>query len=219
MNTIYKIKSQYMIMKNYSYMIVDNGRKKAAVIDPAWDINKILMLIDNLQLELSAVLLTHHHFDHVNLTKTLVDKFNADVYIHQKEIDLYKFKVRNMIALKDSEMIRLGDTFINCIHTPGHTCGGICYHIPGFIFTGDTVFIEGCGICSDNSVYDMYSSIQKIKNKIVPETVVCPGHSYGKEPGVALSYLLENNIYFQLDARHFVKFRMRENQKSLLNFA
>jgi glyoxylase-like metal-dependent hydrolase (beta-lactamase superfamily II) len=207
-----------MFMKNYSYMIVDERTREAAIIDPAWDINKILMHLKDLQLDLTTVLLTHHHFDHVNLAKRLVNELNVRVYIHYKEIDYHKFYVKNMIPISDAGTISLGDAYINCIHTPGHTYGGMCYHTPGFLFTGDTVFIEGCGICSKNSVYDMYLSIQKIKNKIAPDTIVCPGHSYGKEPGVTLSYLLENNIYFQLNEKYFKEFRMRKNQKNLYNF-
>ncbi|WP_207642628.1 MBL fold metallo-hydrolase [Ruminiclostridium josui] len=115
----------------------------------------------------------------------------------------------------------MGETSIKNIHTPGHTFGSTCYLVDGNLFTGDFIFIEGCGICTSNgaSAREMYTSIQKIKSNISLETRIFPGHSYGKPPGYPLKYLFENNIYFQIDdVDKFIAFRQRKGQKGIFNF-
>ncbi|WP_268964163.1 MBL fold metallo-hydrolase, partial [Paenibacillus sinensis] len=79
----------------------------------------------------------------------------------------------------------LGDTQITCILTPGHTYGSACYLTSDHLFTGDTVFIEGCGLCDTvgGDPEQMFHSIQRIKSAINPMVQIFPGHSYGKNPG------------------------------------
>ncbi len=203
---------------NYSYIILDKASKDAAIVDPAWGLEEIRTNLDKLGVRLTQILLTHSHLDHVNLVSSLVELYNPTVFMSAKEIDFYNFHCKNLNAVYHLDSIKLGDTLIKCLATPGHTAGGMCFVLPDCIFTGDTIFIEGCGICNTQggSPERMFDSIQMIKNIVHPNTIVYPGHSFGKKPGCPLGLLMKENIYFLIENKNiFVNFRMRNNQKHL----
>jgi glyoxylase-like metal-dependent hydrolase (beta-lactamase superfamily II) len=219
---VYQLKVGSPYLYNFNYLIVDSSSKRAALVDPAWNQDLLLQTIQQLNVKLEAILLTHSHSDHVNLTSALVQRFHCQVYMSGQEITYYHFQSDNLCPVQDFEQITLGTTSITCLLTPGHTAGSTCFLASNSLFTGDTVFIEGCGICNmpGGSADHMFESIQKIKRVVNPFVQIYPGHSYGKPPGYPLSFLLENNLYFQFEKReHFVHFRMRENQKGILNFS
>lgn len=200
---------------NYVYIITDHATRDTAIIDPAWNLKYINKMIQKFELNPHIILLTHSHADHTNLVEPLIYQYNTKVFMSSIEIDYYKFKCENLYPLNDQDILFLGQTPIKSILTPGHTKGGLCYLLSHSLFTGDTVFIEGCGICNTRggNPYAMYHSIQKIKCFIKSYVSVFPGHSYGQKPGAQFDYLMKNNIYFQLqDIEMFVKFRMRPNQ-------
>lgn len=200
---------------NYCYIVEDLFTKSAFIVDPAWELDQICNKLSELQVTLTAILLTHSHYDHVNLVYPLVERFNATVYMAAKERDYYQFSCPRLIGLNDNDTIRIGNTNITCLLTPGHTAGGMCYLLEESLFSGDTVFTEGCGICNQEggSAEDMFISFQRMKSVIPPHVRVYPGHSFGKAPGQTMEYLLQTNIYFLIENRdHFVNFRMRKNQ-------
>lgn len=204
---------------NYSYIGFGSETGDAFIIDPSWNFENIHKNLEDLNLK--AVFLTHHHFDHVNLVEKIVDRWNVPVYISREEIDFYNFKCKNIKAAEDGEYASAGSLSVKCILTPGHTKGGMCYYTSGSLFTGDTIFIEGCGMCNleGGDPHEMFLSIQKIRNSIPEETLIYPGHSYGESPGKTIKFLLNNNIYFSFtDLEKFVNFRMRKHQKGLFNF-
>ncbi len=218
---VHQIKTYHQMWSNYCYIIADRSKKSAIAVDPSWEIGKIIDKLHELDVDLSAVLLTHSHYDHVNLAEPLQQIYHSDVYMSSAEIDYYQFRCRNLIALEDGQTFAAGGIIIKSILTPGHTAGGMCYLLSNHLFTGDTVFTEGCGICQDrgSSAEDMFNSIQRIKASIPPHVRVYPGHSFGEKPGQKMESLLKNNIYFQIDKKeHFVNFRTRKNQKGLFHF-
>jgi glyoxylase-like metal-dependent hydrolase (beta-lactamase superfamily II) len=205
-------------MLNFNYIIVDKKSHRAAIVDPAWDREQILSIFNKLGVKPDCILLTHSHIDHVHMVPFLVEQFDAQVYMSAKEIDFYHFKSRNLHSFQDFEDIMLGETRITCLLTPGHTAGGTCFLLADSLFTGDTIFTEGCGICTTlgGSPEQMFESIQKVKRLVEPHICIYPGHSYGKEPGQSMESLLRNNIYFQFEKKeHFIQFRMRKNQKNV----
>ena len=218
---IHQTKVSFLNIINYVYIIADRCEGNAAVVDPAWDLNGIAGRLEDMDVELRSILLTHSHYDHVNMVEPLLRRFNPRVYMSRKEIDFYGFRCKNLNALEDCQVIDIGNIHVSCIHTPGHTVGGMCYLLPHEIFTGDTVFIEGCGACSfyGGSPEDMFESIQRLKAMLSHDIRVYPGHSYGMEPGCTFKQLLEKNIYFQFSQKdHFVNFRMRKGQRHLFSF-
>lgn len=206
---------------NYNYLIIDTINNLSIIVDPAWDIDKILNILAITKTSLIGILLTHSHPDHTNLAIPLSSKYNCPIWMSNIEIAEYKFKADRLIGV-DTAPWSIGQIEIQPILTPGHTLGSICYLINDSLFSGDTLFAEGCGMCPDKiSAYSMYMSIQLLKKRIKPDMRVFPGHSYGKMPGQKFSLLLKDNIYLQFsNANDFVAFRMRKEQKAinLFNF-
>lgn len=209
-----KVGNRHII--NNIYLIVDQVTRQAAVVDPAWEMSKIAGLIDSLEVDLTTILLTHSHDDHVNLVEPLVRRYNPQVYMSRQEIEYYRFTCSSLHALDDFSTIHLGMTSITCLLTPGHTAGSACYLLSDSLFAGDTIFIEGCGVCDSlgGDPEAMYESVQKVKTWVRPSVRVYPGHSFGRQPGRPMSELLQHNVYFHLDKKEqFVKFRMRHQQR------
>ncbi|WP_226001903.1 MBL fold metallo-hydrolase [Paenibacillus sp. BJ-4] len=216
-----QLKVRFMNFINYVYFVMDKKTRDIAIVDPSWDLLKVESYIQQLNGDLKAILLTHSHFDHINLVNSLLEKYNPQVFMSIEEIDFYNFRCRNLYPLKDGSSIKLGETEIISLLTPGHTVGSVCYLLSDHLFTGDTVFIEGCGLCDPNGgdPEELYHSIQKIKREIDGSIQIYPAHSFGKAPGFSLDHLMDENIYFQFtNKKHFIEFRMRPNQKGLFDF-
>lgn len=218
---IHQLKTFFLKWANYSYIVVDKATKSAVIIDPAWELDKITNKLNQLNANLVAIFLTHSHYDHVNLVNPLVKMYKAVVYMSKREIDYYKCNFINLNALNDEDIISIGETDIISMHTPGHTAGGMCYLLKDALFTGDTVFIEGCGICfgEGSSAEQMFMSIQKVKSRVAKHVNVYPGHSFGKVPGQTIERLSKENIYFQIEDKEiFINYRTRKNQKAIFDF-
>jgi len=214
------LKASELFTKNLSYLVFDPDSGDGVMIDPAGDLEQIELLVSFHRIKLSKILLTHYHFDHVYLANTLARKYDLQVFMNKIEIDYYGFHCKNLIPIDESSFF-IGPYSINPIHTPGHTKGSTCYLIGNNLFTGDTLFIEGCGLCFGEGAdpNEMFDSLQYLKSQIDLHTFIYPGHSYGQYPGKRFDYLMHNNIYLQIDNRdHFISFRMRENQYSLFAF-
>lgn len=218
---VYKLRTSFFKFINYCYIIIDKKTGDAVVVDPAWELDRITDKLYESDAKLKGVLLTHSHFDHVNLANSLAGMFDSNVYISEAEINYFDFRCRNLQGLKDLDNIYLGETKIRCLLTPGHTPGGMCYMLEDSLFTGDTVFTEGCGACGfdGGSAEQMFSSIQRIKYEVAPYVLVYPGHSYGIVPGQTIDFLYKNNIYFQInEIEDFINFRTRNRQRGLFEF-
>ncbi|XYJ23384.1 MBL fold metallo-hydrolase [Bacillus velezensis] len=128
---VHQIKTYHQMWSNYCYIIADRSKKSAIAVDPSWEIDKITDKLHELDVDLSAILLTHSHYDHVNLAEPLQQIYHSDIYMSSAEIDFYQFRCRNLIALEDGQTFAAGGFIIRSILTPGHTAGecAICYLI------------------------------------------------------------------------------------------
>jgi hydroxyacylglutathione hydrolase len=217
----YPIKVSKLLFKNYCYLIINTDNKKAILIDPAWEMEKIERQLELHQVTLASILLTHHHFDHVNLADSLAKKYHVPVMISKTEIEYYGFSCHNLVSITQTSDMTIEQIEILALFTPGHTRGAISYLVADNLFSGDTLFIEGCGICTGRGgdPSQMFDSLSYLKAIIPIGTKIYPGHSYGQEPGLPFSYLLQNNIYLQFNNKQqFINFRMRKNQKGFYNF-
>lgn len=201
---------------NYCWISVNPQNNEAVIIDPAWDFIKINRLLTQVNATLKAVLLTHHHHDHVDLARTCAFFHDTDIYISQAESDFYGYSGDRIKTFKADEMLQLAGLSIKPLLTPGHTVGSTCYLIDQGLFTGDTLFNEGCGLCygkgADPAV--MYHSMQYLKAVITDDTRVYPGHRYSSELGLPFGQLKRLNIYLNLKSEdQFVSFRMRKTNK------
>lgn len=214
-----KVKTFYvsnLFIKNQCYLIYENNA--GILVDPAWDFNTINQFLLDQKIALKFVLLTHSHVDHTNLAHHFAKEYNVPVFMAGEEIDASGFNCPNLKRVRHLQQIRIDDFKVIAICTPGHSSGSTCYLIDNYLFSGDTVFIEGVGIC--NNADHMYDSIQFLKHSLPLNTLFWPGHSFGQTPGKDLGFLLSNNIYFQFEKRsHFVNFRTRKNQPNPFNFS
>ena len=197
---------------NYNYLVHEGPGTNAVLIDPSWEKQRILGLVDSLSLKLDAILVTHSHPDHIDLAESISDARGCPVIISEEEVRASTFRATNM-ELCHPFGYRCGRMIIRPILTPGHTAGCMCYEIGGNIFTGDVLFAEGCGLCKDTaSAYKMFDSLTKLKQALRPDTKIYPGHSYGQRPGLLFSRILRDNIYLQFrNKEEFASFRMRKH--------
>lgn len=206
---------------NYSYLGVDRAVGASFLVDPAWELSKIEAAIDESATRCEFILLTHAHPDHVDLANELAIRHHIPVYMSKKEIDQYQFQCRNLRPVDEKDRIPIGSGSIAPILTPGHTYGSTCFLFEGNLFTGDTLFAEGCGMCIAEGAdpADLFHSLQRLKATIPPETRIFSGHSYGQPPGQVFSRLLTQNIYLQFDKEEdFVAYRMRSGQTGWASF-
>lgn len=208
-------KVSYQFMLNQCYLIYDDH--SGILVDPAWDFMLINDFLIQNQIALKGVLLTHAHPDHTDLAEEFALRYDVPVLMSAAEIDHYQFNCVNLEKTEHLDKIYLGNFEITAMLTPGHTSGSLCYFIDGHVFSGDTVFMEGVGICEDAD--QMFDSVQFLKSYLPKDTLFWPGHSFGVTPGKSLEYLLQSNIYFQFENRkHFIEFRTRKNQPDHFSF-
>lgn len=213
---MYKIKKiKVGTVGNYTHVIFDLAKKIAVLVDPAWDLNKIEKFLYKLNLSLKAVLLTHSHYDHTNLALRLTKKFNCKVYMSKCEIEFYKFSCANLIPVNNNDIINIDNLLFKCIFTPGHTAGGMCFKIDNNLFTGDTLFIRGCGFCNcdGGNIEQMIKSIKKLKEIIADNIFIYPGHYFKDDLKYERDYL-QKNIYLHIENEKLFRDLLMLNDKS-----
>ncbi len=163
------------LQDNYSYLIIDEKKNTACVVDPS-ESDPVINYIKNNKIDLKFILNTHHHFDHVGGNKKLKEKYGASVIGFKGDKD----KIPNIDFLVDDQEIWKYENFeAKIIHIPGHTLGHICFYFYNneSVFTGDTLFSLGCGRLFEGTHSQMYESLKKIK-ELPQNTKIYCGHEY-----------------------------------------
>ncbi|MBV1905538.1 MAG: MBL fold metallo-hydrolase [Pseudomonadales bacterium] len=195
-------------MQNFVYIVGSKSTREVAVIDPAWDIDGLLKLLEERDYKLTAALVTHYHPDHVGGAfsgnkiqgiSELLEKSPVKVYAHKTEAE----GVKKVTGISDSDLVKVdsGDTLkvgiidVEFLHTPGHTPGSQCFKIKNTLVSGDTLFVQGCGRVdlpgSDSE--QMYHSLRKLAD-LPDETVLLPGHNYGGAPNATMAETKAQNV-------------------------
>lgn len=192
-----------MLQEN-CYIIIDENTKEAVAVDPGDEGQKLIKVITDLGCQLKAILLTHGHSDHIGAVVELKDKFNIPVYINEKEIEsmendntVFGNLPKCYSFINDGDILNLANMNIKCIHTPGHTTGGMCFLINDSLFTGDTLFQGSVGR-SDFYGGNHGQLIKSIKDKLLvldKSINVYPGHG----PSSTLRYEALRNPFLQDD--------------------
>jgi hydroxyacylglutathione hydrolase len=156
---------------NYIWALSDdNGR--CLIVDPG-EAAPVLAAIKENQWQPEAILLTHHHHDHVGGVKELRQKFPDVVVYGPAET---QDKGTTKVVDDGDEVAILGRKF-EVISTPGHTLGHLCFFSAPYLFCGDTMFSGGCGRLFEGTPTQMYQSFQKI-NALPADTLICCAHEY-----------------------------------------
>ncbi|KAF4380057.1 hypothetical protein F8388_018181 [Cannabis sativa] len=165
---------------NYSYLIIDESTKEAAAVDPV-EPEKVLNVAQQHGVVLKLVLTTHHHWDHAGGNEKLRQLVpGIKVYGGSKD------NVKGCTDIVDNgDKISLGaDISILALHTPCHTNGHISYYVTGkegedpAVFTGDTLFVAGCGKFFEGTAEQMHQSLCVTLASLPKPTRVYCGHEY-----------------------------------------
>lgn len=190
------------------YFLQNTDTNEVLVIDPGDKGKKICEELTGRGLKIQAVLLTHGHFDHVMGVDEIRNLAGVSVYLGEHEEKLISNADLNVSAMfgtpyttkadvlvKDGEVLELAGMKINVIHTPGHTCGGVCYYLEeeGILICGDTLFLESVGRTDfpTSSSRELTESVHEKLFTLPDDVYVYPGHG----PTTTIEHEKTNNPF------------------------
>lgn len=204
-------------MENFVYLLHDHASNRAAIVDPAWDVAQIIQLAQQQGIEISDILLTHSHNDHINGIDKVLQLYDAQVHLLKAEADFWQPSRLQPSLHHGGDRIKVGDSEIEVLHTPGHTPGSACYKLGDHLIAGDTLFVFGCGRCdlAGGDPEQMHSTLKKIKTECPGETILHPGHNYSPAHSTSsLQQQIEGNPFLHFeDTDDFVNYRMHVHDK------
>jgi glyoxylase-like metal-dependent hydrolase (beta-lactamase superfamily II) len=202
-------------MENFIYLIEDTASKRAAIVDPAWDVHRMLELAEKHGVTITDILLTHSHSDHINGVNKVLDKFDAELHLSQPEAEFWGAELGKPSLHYGGETIQLGETEIEMLHTPGHTPGSVCYRMDEQLITGDTMFVFGCGHCNmggDPNI--LFDTLRSMKENLPATMTIHPGHNYSDKPTSTMGEQIEGNPFLHFDKReNFIEFRQHVHSR------
>ena len=144
-------------MANFVYFIGDTVTRKAAVVDPAWDVDAIINYANKEGYEIDKLLITHYHPDHlggsmmgqnIQGAADMLGKIKAKVYVNKAEAEGTKkvagLSDSDIVIVDAGDVINVGEIPVKFLHTPGHTPGSQCFLVEGNLISGDTLFVDSC---------------------------------------------------------------------------
>jgi len=186
------------LLQNLNVLIWCTATKEAALVDPAYEVDRLLAEVSARGLSVKHVLLTHTHHDHTDGADEVVRATGAVVHVGAGEVAAAQkaAPTGQVHGVVDGDIIQLGQVPITCLGTPGHTVAGISYLVDGRVLTGDTLFIGGCGRTDfpGGDPAMLWSSLQRLAG-LPEETRVYPGHDYGQTPTSTIGWEVTQNPY------------------------
>jgi len=183
--------------------------KKAVVIDPGDEVDRILIALSEDQLTVEYILNTHGHFDHVGGNQRLKESTRAPICIHEDDSPLLSHTSSSAAAFgmsvenspeadktfKHGDIISFGNIDLKVLHTPGHSPGGASFYAPGVVFVGDTLFAGSIGRTDfPGGSYDqLINSVKKHLFTLDDDTKVYSGHG----PETTIGNEKKFNPFFQ----------------------
>jgi glyoxylase-like metal-dependent hydrolase (beta-lactamase superfamily II) len=174
-----------------TYLLVDEASKRAALIDPGGEPDRIIEAIEKSGAELDAIWITHAHVDHVGAIAPIKRRWNVPVYLHAKDRRLYEAAgIQAQLygipfeepppperEFADGQSIQLGQIRLSVMHVPGHAPGHVVLYGNGVAFVGDCIFAGSIGRTDlpFSNPSDLTASLERIA-ALPPATVLYPGH-------------------------------------------
>ena len=197
-------------MAVFAYIVGDRESGEGLVIDPAAQVGSLVEEAENNGLSIRYIVNTHGHVDHISGNAEMKECTGAPIIIHEDDADmlvstpptvLRMFGAKPSppadITVKDGDTISVGAIDLSIMHTPGHSPGGMSLYVPGYVFTGDTLFVEGVGRTDlPGGSWDvMHRSIADRLLTLPDDTVVLPGHNYGRTATSTIGNEKKNNPF------------------------
>jgi len=185
------------LTSTYTYLIASTKGREALIIDPVLEnVDKYVALLNELDLKLVKVIDTHIHADHITGASKLKDQTKcATIMGDQTPAEAVEIKV------KDGEIIKLDQLKIKALYTPGHTSDSFSFLMNNYLFSGDTLLINGTGRTDfqNGSAKDAYNSIFNRLLKLPEETLLYPAHDYNGKKFSSIGNEKKFNPRLQVD--------------------
>jgi hydroxyacylglutathione hydrolase len=198
------------LLSNFNTFIADEDGE-CALVDPAYEVDRLLREARTHHWRITAVLLTHTHHDHTDGVEEVVKATGAAVYVGAGELAAARAAAPSatVIGLAGGERISIGGLSVEALSTPGHTVAGTSYLVEGAVVTGDTLFVGGCGRSDfpGGDPHVLWRSLQTLA-ALPEETRVYPGHDYGQTPTSTIGWERTTNPYLRCQSEaEFVALR------------
>ncbi len=199
-------------MAVFAYIIGDPESGEGLVIDPAADVDGIIKIAGKNNINIKYIVNTHGHVDHIAGNTEMKAKTGAQIIVHKNDAPMLMHTpaaIYRMFGAKqsppadinvsDGDNITAGSVSLKVIHTPGHSPGGMALYTKGYVFTGDTLFVEAVGRTDlpGGSWPVMHQSITERLFTLPDETEVMPGHNYGRMPSSTIGHEKMYNPYLR----------------------
>lgn len=174
-----------------SYLVVDDRTRRAVIVDPGSEGDRLVEAIDKSAAMLEAIWITHAHVDHVGAIASVKRRWDVPIYLHPLDRRLYDAASLQAQVygvpfeeppppdreFADGQQLRLGDAELSVMHAPGHSPGHVVIHGCGIAFVGDCLFAGSIGRTDlpFSNPPQLAASLQRI-SALAPETLVYPGH-------------------------------------------
>lgn len=213
-------------MKNFSYAVGDSASKQVWIIDPAWNVEDVLNAVQADGMQPAGILISHAHFDHCNALERVLARAAVPVYAHAADVELSRADSSGLFGdlaldavrpVSPGDVLTLGETRLTCLHTPGHTPGSLCFSVGGRLFSGDTLFLGGCGRCDlpGGDARALDDSLNRVIAKLPDETIVMPGHDYHPQmTSDTLANQKAKNPYFRTESVRAFRIRAAEDLRA-----
>ena len=203
------------MLSNFNELICDVESRECAVVDPAYEVDRLLREAKARGWRIAAILITHTHHDHTDGAEEMARATGARLYVGAGEADAARAAAPSaeVTPLAGGEELALGGERIATLATPGHTVAGISYLAGGAVMTGDTLFIGGCGRTDfpGGDPRILWRSLQRLA-ALPEETRVFPGHDYGATPTSTIGWERTTNPYLLCKTEdEFVALRTGKN--------
>jgi glyoxylase-like metal-dependent hydrolase (beta-lactamase superfamily II) len=197
-------------MVNFVYAIGDRSTGECVLVDPAYDPAAIVDVVRDDGMEVTGVLATHYHADHVGGSifghdisgiATLLDVVPCPVHVHRDEVPWISRTTgvaeSELTAHESGDVVTVGRVEIELVHTPGHTPGSQCFLVRGKLVAGDTLFLDGCGRTDlpGSDPMAMQHSLRRLST-VDDDVVLYPGHRYSLASSATMGSVKHSNFVF-----------------------
>jgi hydroxyacylglutathione hydrolase len=187
------------LLQNFCEVIGCPSTGEAALVDPAFEVDRLLAVVRAKGWRVTTILLTHTHDDHVAGLDEAFAETGAVVRCHPSEVAIAEGLTApdKVQTVADGEDVVIGRGRMRSIWAPGHTPGCVCWYGPESeaLITGDVLFVGGCGGVNyeGSDPAAMLDTLQRKLGSLPEQTRVYPGHDYGKTPTSSLMWEFANN--------------------------